>query len=575
MSLPTPPFLRLRLPGDARAVRPCLCLLLALAGWTAAVPAERPRVYAIGGATVVPSPGRVIASGTVVIRDGLIEAVGADLPAPPDAVEIDGRGRWVYPGLIDADSTLGVGSAASGTERENAAAPPAGGRAQVETARGAVHPISRIHPESKARDRLAPFRGDGLRTVERIRNLGFTVVLARPGDGILRGSSAAILLSDDRPVAEMLLRADVAQHAGLERGRFGQGYPTSLMGTVAAIRQVLLDASRHVEWSARYEADPSGMSRPEMHAAYAALAPLLAGRQLLVVHTDDPRNTLLADKVAREFGLELAISTRAHEWEVAEQIADSGRTLIVSVGFPDKPKVRDDDEALNASRDEMRRYLEADAGPARLHEAGVRFALSLHGLKNSANFFKQMRKIIAAGLPEEVALAGLTTVPAELMGLDRVVGTLEPGKIANLIVADGPLFGEETRLRHVFVDGVQYEIEVKEKPTGDPDAVVDPRGEWSVVFEMGGRTFQRTWTIGGDEDAYDGTAETRAGTVTFDSVELAGNALTVVFPPRGERPGMEATVIIEGDEFEGPAEMGPRSVTLTGSRTVGPEGGAR
>ena len=126
----------------------------------------------------------------------------------------------------------------------------------METARGAVHPISRIHPESKARDRLAPFRGDGLRTVERIRNLGFTVVLARPRDGILRGSSAAILLSDDRPVAEMLLRADVAQHAGLERGRFGQGYPTSLMGTVAAIRQVLLDASRHVEWSARYEADP-------------------------------------------------------------------------------------------------------------------------------------------------------------------------------------------------------------------------------------------------------------------------------------------------------------------------------
>ncbi len=122
---------------------------------------------------------------------------------------------------------------------------------------------------------------------------------------------------------------------------------------------------------------------------------------------------------------------------------------------------------------------------------------------------------------------------------------------------------------------MEYEIEVKEKPKGDPDAVVDPRGEWSVVFDMGARTINRVWTITGDKDAYGGTAETQSGTVSFDSVELVGNAMTVVFPARGGRPSMEVTVIIEGEEFEGVAEFGPRSVTITGTRTSGPRGGAR
>jgi hypothetical protein len=125
------------------------------------------------------------------------------------------------------------------------------------------------------------------------------------------------------------------------------------------------------------------------------------------------------------------------------------------------------------------------------------------------------------------------------------------------------------------VDGVPYDIEVKEKPKGDPSAVVDPRGEWSVAFEMGGRTVQRTWTITGERGAYGGTAETQAGTVEFDSVKLEGNVLTVVFPARGDRPASEVTVIIEGDGFEGVAEFGPRSVPLAGTRTSGPGGGGR
>jgi hypothetical protein len=105
--------------------------------------------------------------------------------------------------------------------------------------------------------------------------------------------------------------------------------------------------------------------------------------------------------------------------------------------------------------------------------------------------------------------------------------------------------------------------------------VVDPRGEWSIVFEFGGQTVQRTWTLAGERGNFTGTAETRSGTVSFDHVELEGNALTVTFPARGDRGSMEVTVIVEGDSLEGVAEMGSRSVPIQGTRTSGPPGGKR
>lgn len=549
-----------------------LLTILALAALLAASAeaAETPRIYAITGATVVKAPGSVVEEATVVFRDGLIEAAGAGVQPPPDAVTIDGTGLWVYPGLIDASSELGLK-----TESGERGGGSGFGGARREIPAGAVHPIARIRPETRARDRLLPFDGDRKRDVERIRNLGFTVALVRPGRGILRGSSTAILLADDRPVAGMILRDDVAMHAAFEQGSYGEGYPTSLMGSIAALRQSFHDTLRHAEWSARYEADPAGMKRPDRNAAYAALGPVVGARQPIIFHTDHPQDTLMALRLGREFGLEVAVAVSSYEWEIAGRLADAGRPLIVSLGRPDKPDVASEDEALDVDRATMRRYLESPAGPARLHEAGVLFALTLDGLKNSADFHKRMGEILEAGLSEEDALAALTTVPAGLLGIDRVVGTLEPGKIANAVVTDGPLFEEETRIRHVFVDGIDYEIKVKEKPEGDPDAVVDPRGEWSVVFDMGSRTVTRTWTIGGEKDAWEGTAETRSGTITFDAVKLKGNVLTVTFPGQGGRPPNDVTVVIEGNEFEGTTEFGPRSVSVTGSRTSGPEGGER
>lgn len=557
-----------------RPIRAGLALALLVASIVpSASRAARPRVVALERATVVVAPGKVIEGGTVVLRDGLIVAAAAGAPIPSDAEVVDAKGLWIYPALIDALASPGTGAE---PERATRGTGPGGGEAA--RGRGAVepgdlHPLSRVRPERRAIEAFLPFEGERKREAETWRNLGFAVVSVTPSTGIFRGTSAAVALLDERPVAEIVLRDGIAQHVGFDRGEFGEGYPTSLMGTVAAIRQTLLDAGRHRVWSARYERNPSGIPRPDRRAAWEALVPVLERRMQVVFEASDPQDVLLADRLAREFDLDAIVAGSGHEAEIAEAIAATGRTLIQPVSFPDRPKIDDPDAALDVTTRELRRFADAPAGPGRLAKAGVRFALTARGLKNPAEFRAQVRKIVEAGLPEQTALAALTTVPARLMGIERLVGTLEPGKIANVVVADGPLFGKDTKIRRIYVDGVEHRAEPKPKPKGDPDAVVDPRGTWSVVFEFGSQSTTRTWTLTGSRGGYRGTAETRGGTVAFERIELAGNVLTVVFPPSEGRGANEVSVVIRGDTFEGSFEAGPRSIPIRGTRTGDPEGG--
>jgi hypothetical protein len=371
-----------------------------------------------------------------------------------------------------------------------------------------------------------------------------------------------------------VVKPDVAQHVAFERGSFGQGYPTSLMGAMAAIRQGFEDARRHEVWRARYDADPRGMKRPEVLSAYAPLAAAASGRIPVVFDADTPSNVVRALALAREYGLDAAVVGSGADYEVLDAIRTSGRPIVVPLAFPEKPDLDDPDEALETTTQALERYLGARANPARLAAAGVPFAFGSCRMKNVADLPGNLRKAIEAGLAPDAALAALTTTPARLFGVDRAMGTIEPGKSANLVVLDGDLFGEKTKAVRVFVDGTEYAVEER-KPGGDPNAKVDPRGTWSITLEIGGRVVNRTWTITGSEGAWEGTAETREGTVAFASIKLAGNEMTVVLPSARGGGSQEVTVIITGDALEGTGEFPDgRSFTVKGTRTSGPQGGA-
>ncbi len=540
--------------------------------------AERPHVYALTNARIVVAPGKVIEKGTIILRDGLIEAVGTNVSIPADSVEIDASGKTVYAGLIDAHTTLGLRqppatqpAGVPTTGRTPAALPGLGQRR--ETPPGAIHPLSRVRPETEVRDLLVPFEGDN-KDAERYRNMGITTVLVVPESGVFRGESALINLKDAEPVTGLILRGRVAQHVAFDYGGgSSQGYPSSLMGAAAAIRQVLFDADRYFTWKNRYAAHPAGMKRPEYSSAFEALSGVLDRSRPVIFEINQNQDVLLADRLAREFNLNALIAGSGKEWEMIDQIKATGRAMILPVAFPDKPKVEDADEALDTSVKDLRYFVYAPENPKRLHAAGIKFALSTHGLKNPVDFPKNMKRIIDAGLPPDAALAALTTVPAEMLGVSGILGTLEPGKIANLFVTDGELFNEKTKIKEIFVDGHEYKVEEEKKPKGNPNAVVDPRGTWSVVYDLpGGRSFTRTWTIKGTKGNYSGTAETQRGTVEFSSVELEGDALTVALPGPGGGSS-SITVIVSGDSFEGTAEQGPMKMSVRGTRTSGPGGG--
>jgi imidazolonepropionase-like amidohydrolase len=583
-------------------LRICLALAvcLILAGGLAA---ERPRVYALKGAKIVTAPGKVIDNGTIVVRDGLIEAVGASVTIPPDAVEIDAKGKTIYPGLIDALTNVGFRRAQAAAQPQQAGR--GGGRqqqqqppgqspiaaliaqqAQQQTQAGPPgisHELSRLRPEIQAASLLVPFEGESPES-ERYRALGFTTLVAAPeGNNVIRGESALINLRDNVSPREIVLRTGTAQHIAIGGGGFGGGggggggYPGSLMGTAAAIRQAFLDTQRYVTWKQRYEANPTGMKRPETSAALEALAPALARQRRVVFETGSPADILLADRLAREFNLDAVVVGTGTEWEVLDQVKKTGRPVILSAAFPERPRVDTPEDAVDAETQALRRYLNAPANAKKLNDAGVKFALSTRGVRNLPDFKANVKKMIDAGLPLDTALAALTTTPAELLGVSRQLGTLDAGKIANLIVADGDLFAERTRITSVFVDGYEYRPETTAPAAapgttrGQPSGSANPTGTWSVSMDMGGRSMSGTWTIRRQGQDFAGSAEMMGRTTELSSVKLEGNRLTVTLPsPQGER---EITVTIQGDSFEGTAQMGPASVTLKGTRTSGPTGG--
>ncbi len=552
--------------GTARALAALTATLLLAAPLARA---ERPHVYAITGARVIVAPGQHLESATVVVRDGLIEAVGERVEAPADAELIDGDGLTVWAGWIDPYSHVGMKKPEGGDSGGfNVAALLQPRREKA----GTGHPLELVHPHYRVTTELLPEDKE----IERRRELGFTAALVVPRDGIFRGWSALVTLGDGAP-RERVVVAAAAQHIGFDRGQFFGGYPADLLGSIATIRQVTLDAQRYVEWRRRYAAHPRGMRRPEYNDAFDALAGVMQQRTSLFIHAGDNRAIVRALHLSEEFGVAPVILGGGFEYEILDQLRDRDATLIVPVDYPDKPEVDEPARLPAVSLHSLQRWQRAPGNAAALAGAGVRFALTAYGLGNVTKFRDNVRRAIEAGLDAEAALAAVTTVPAEILGVSETMATVQPGKIANLVVATGDPFAEDTEIRHVFVDGVDYEVEARQK-AGDPNAKVDPRGEWAVTVNVMGQSQEATWTIEGSEGSYTGRSVSAQGETEFDKVTLEGNALTVVIS--GPMGPVEATVVIEGDTLSGSATIetpGGQSITLSirGERITGPQGGSR
>jgi imidazolonepropionase-like amidohydrolase len=437
------------------------------AGTAGPAHAAKADVYALVGAKVAPVSGPVLENATVILRDGVIEAVGTKVTVPPDARVIDGKGLTVTPGLIDAFGGLGLpvtrGPAPGGD------GPPAPGGAPA-----AAPQASPLQPQAQAIDRVRP--GEVLRA----RDQGLTTALTIGREGVLPGRSVLLTLATRTEQTgtaaratgsawEMTMRQPAAMH--LHMSSSGRGYPTSLMGTMAHVRQQLLDATRYRDEWMLYERSPTGRKRPRFDAGLAAWRDVLEGKLPLVVTAPRENDIRRAFALADEFKLKIALAGVPRASELVPLLKQRPVPLLVSVNF-DPPRA-----ALGGGGDEEREKRDIDdatRNPAALHKAGVPFAL-VSGY--APNFIAGVRKAIEAGLPREAALRALTLDAARALGVADRVGSLEPGKLANVVLWSGDPLDRRAQVKMVFVDGELYEPAPRpERPRGE-DGDDAPRTE--------------------------------------------------------------------------------------------------
>ena len=526
-------------------------------------PVRTPRVHALTGARIVVAPGRVIEKGTIVVRDGVIEAVGASVAIPADARIWKVDSLTIYPGLIDLAMPVSVTPADQGGDQ-------GGGRRQADTPKekpGAFHELDVVTPEVVLADRLAMKDGD--RTGR--RNQGITTVRVIPEKGVVRGE-AAILDLGDGPLAENLLRREAGQVLSFATAS-GDQYPTSTMGTVAVLRQTIMDTRWYADAHAAYEAKPVGLERPKTNVAFEAFLPSVQGKEPIIFVTDDVLDVLRAKELEKEFGLQFAYVGSGEEYKRLNDVGKLPRGIVVPVNFPEAPSVDEPGQALTVSTETLRHWQNAPGNLAQLSAAKMPFAITAMGLKDVSSFRKNVAKAVSRGLTADAALAATTTVPANMVGLSDRLGTIESGKIANLVVTDGPLFSDSTKVRVVWVDGDRYEAEEVKPPQGDP------RGTWALVATMGGTDYPSTLVISGQTGALSGTVKVQGQEVSA-TVTQSGSVVTVSFPgePIGETGPIRFTLTVKGDNATGDGTTSHGPFTITGNRTAKPgldEGGAR
>ena len=412
-----------------------------------------PGLHALTNAKVVRAPGDVLENGTIIIRDGIIEAVGTAI-TPPQAAQVwDYSGKTIYPGLIDVFSNLGM------SEKN--------GEHKNETG-GAAHWNEKVDAQHRATDAFSVKDSD----LNNLHKQGFTAAWIVPQSGNFRGNSAVIALGGS-DLSEQIIRQDVAQHISFQRS--GGGYPSSLMGIIALIRQTFLDAKWYQQAHSAWDLNMA-QPAPETNDALAALADAIAGQQPVVFEVGDDLEYLRAVAIAKEFNLNIWVKASGMEYRIADAVQQYAFPVITPLNFPEKLNAETPEDAIDLDLQELQHWYFAPENPAILAAHNVSQLFTREGLDKKQDFHKQLRKAIERGLSEDAALAALTTHAATLLGVDDQIGSIANGKRADLLITNGNLFDDDRTIIDVWVNGKRSQI------TAPPE--LDARGKYDLKLNI-------------------------------------------------------------------------------------------
>jgi hypothetical protein len=367
----------------------------------------------------------------------------------------------------------------------------------------------------------------------------------------------------------------------------GGRFPQTLLGVIAYERQQLYDAQRHGLVMDRYRAGQRGVPRPSYDADLDALVPVVRGQLPAFFAASNENEIRRAVAIGKEFDLKLTIVGATEAFRATDALKGA-RPIVVSVDFPQpfevtgwayraaQRKELDDSVTRDAA---VRKLVEGNA--AVLHRAGLRFALAPGALRAN-EFIANVRKAIAAGLPREVAVEALTIRAAEIAGVEQQLGSIEAGKVAHLVVADGPPLAESSRIRAVFVDGIRHE---PAPPTsgrpgqraggggaagrGAGGATAQVGGTWAVTVNGPQGANASTLTLRQDGDVLDGSMVSEIGTSAVSDGRVDGRTVswTVSFQMGGQTLTVNFEGDVDGNRMTGRARAGELgTMTFTAER---------
>ena len=510
-----------------------------------------PLYFAIRGAKVVPVSGPPMENATVVVSRGIITAVGKDVAIPPEAWVIEGKGLTVYPGLIDSFTDVGIPAAA-----------PTGGeggpRRPQETARG---PQDR--PGSTPWRTAADEVSLSDKRIETWRSAGFTTVVSAPKGGFFPGQAAVLDLGGER-AGDLVVKSPVAIPVSLQlSGGFGGGFPDSLMGALAYVHQVWLDTDWSVKAQAAYEKNPRGSERPRYDRTEAALADALEDHALVLIPANNSVQLRRALELVDRWHVNGVLYGGQMAYEVAPEVAAKKLSVLVNLKWPEGEKDADPEDKPSLRTLQFRDR--APSSPGALAKAGVKFAFYSGGITTPKDIVKAAKKSIDAGLTPEAAIRALTLSPAEIFGVADRLGSIENGKIANLIVADGDLFEEKTKIKLVFVDGRKYEPREPERPKDAPKG--DMTGKWKLSYTTPEGPEESTADLSMEKDGtVSGTVSGKRGTASIISGYLSGDKFSFTINIPLDQGPTDATFsgTFDGNSLKGAISVLGLSIDFTG-----------
>ncbi|MEX1190847.1 MAG: amidohydrolase family protein [Brumimicrobium sp.] len=431
-----------------------------------------PSVVVFKNAQIIISADKTIENASLVIKDGRISAVGKLVRIPKEAVVVDLDGQTIVPSFIESNSSIGLPT----VKKEDWKPRP-----QLESNKeGAYYWNQSIKPEVNASEQ---FKVDK-EASKKLQEMGFGIAVTHVSDGVMRGTGATVVLGDIE-YSEALLQSKSSAYFSFKKGNSRQTYPSSQMGSIALLRQALLDAQYYAEHS---DCDPKNLSLEALNSQLELP---------LIFEVEDKLEVFRAQKIADEFDLNFTIFGSGNEYERINELKDWKSHLIVPINFPDAYDVNDPYVSRQIPLSDLKNWELAPANPYLLRKNNVNFAISSKGHKKAEDFWKHLHKAMENGLSRKDAIASLTSVPAEIFKLNKDLGSLEEGKLASFSIFNkDPFKYKDAELHESWSIGKQHIIN---KP-----AEVDVRGEFRINFN------DKTYliTIDGKKDKPNGKVET-------------------------------------------------------------------